>query len=146
MTQTEISTAIDVKTGGTLSKLLENLMESGIIRAYPRYGKERVETVYQLIDFFSLFYLRFIQGKQAKKGICKCCQSVCCVGQFVFRPLKSDAFSSGSPLYLQNNEEPASLAGSSSYVHPEGLRRYLRGVLQHYLASYRALIVFSETI
>ena len=64
------------------------------------------------------------------------------------------------------------MAGSSSYVHPEGLRRYLRGVLQHYLAllfylagseivvrevlllgllynclaSYRALIVFSETI
>ena len=69
MTQKEISTAIDVKTGGTLTKLLENLMESGIIRAYPRYGKERVETVYQLIDFFSLFYLRFIQGKQAKKGI-----------------------------------------------------------------------------
>ena len=28
-----------------------------------------METVYQLIDFFSLFYLRFIQGKQAKKGV-----------------------------------------------------------------------------
>ena len=69
MTQKEISTAIDIKTGGTLTKLLENLIESGIIRTYPRYGKERVETVYQLIDFFSLFYLRFIQGKQAKKGI-----------------------------------------------------------------------------
>lgn len=26
------------------------------------------------------------------------------------------------------------MAGSSSYVHPERLRRYLRGVLQHYLA------------
>lgn len=53
MTQKEISTAIDVKTGGTLSSLLENLMESGIVRAYPRYGGERVETVYQLVDFFS---------------------------------------------------------------------------------------------
>ena len=34
MTQKEISTAIDVKSGGTLTKLLENLMESGIIRAF----------------------------------------------------------------------------------------------------------------
>ena len=40
MTQKEISTAIDVKTGGTLTKMLENLMESGIIRAYPRYGRD----------------------------------------------------------------------------------------------------------
>ncbi len=69
MTQKEISDTIHLKSGGSLSKLLENLKESGIIRAYPRYGKERVETVYQLIDFFSLFYLRFILGKQAKKGI-----------------------------------------------------------------------------
>ncbi|MBQ9652313.1 MAG: ATP-binding protein, partial [Prevotella sp.] len=36
MTQKEISTSIDVKSGGTLTKLLENLMESGIIRAYIR--------------------------------------------------------------------------------------------------------------
>ena len=69
MTQKEISSAIHMKSGGSLTKLLENLMESGIIRQYPRYGKKRVETVYQLIDFFSLFYLRFIQNKQQKKGM-----------------------------------------------------------------------------
>ena len=56
MTQKEISTAIDVKTGGTLTKMLENLMESGIIRAYPRYGKVRVETVY-------LCEMKFTGGK-----------------------------------------------------------------------------------
>ena len=67
MTQKEISSAIHMKSGGSLTKLLENLMESGIIRQYPRYGKKRVETVYQLIDFFSLFYLRFVQNKQQKK-------------------------------------------------------------------------------
>lgn len=69
MTQKEISSAIHMKSGGSLTKLLENLMESGIIRQYPRYGKKRVETVYQLIDFFSLFYLRFVQNKQQKKGM-----------------------------------------------------------------------------
>ena len=69
MTQDEISKITGIKRGGTLSKLLDNLWESGIIREYPRYGKARVETVYQLIDFFSLFYLRFAESKQTKKGI-----------------------------------------------------------------------------
>ena len=68
MTQAEISTKVNIKSGGTLSKLLDNLRESGIIREYPRYGKQRVETVYQLKDFFSLFYLRFVHGKQTQKG------------------------------------------------------------------------------
>ena len=69
MTQTEISTAIGVKSGGTLSKQLLNLTESGVVRTYPRYGKERVETLYQLTDFFSLFYLRFVSGKQVRPGL-----------------------------------------------------------------------------
>lgn len=68
MTQAEISEATGIKTGGTLSKLLENLRESGITREYPRYGKERVEKMYQLKDFFSLFYLRFVSKKQVKAG------------------------------------------------------------------------------
>lgn len=69
MTQGEIADAVKLKSGGTLSKLLGNLKESGIIREYPRYGKQRVETIYQLKDFFSLFYLRFILGKQPQKGL-----------------------------------------------------------------------------
>ncbi|MBQ7691508.1 MAG: ATP-binding protein [Muribaculaceae bacterium] len=64
MTQAEIGDAIGMKSGGSLTNLLDNLRESGIVRGYPRYGKRRVETVYQLIDFFSLFYLRFADSKQ----------------------------------------------------------------------------------
>lgn len=69
MTQSEILYATKMESGGTFSKLLDNLHESGVIRKYPRYGKERVETVYQLIDFFSLFYLRFVEGVQCKSGM-----------------------------------------------------------------------------
>lgn len=71
MTQKEISEATGIKTGGSLTKLLDNLRESGITREYPRYGKERVENVYQLKDFFSLFYLRFAYHKQVKSGYWK---------------------------------------------------------------------------
>ena len=61
--------AIGVKSGGTLSKHLKNLLESGVVRQYPRYGKERVEQVYQLVDFFSLFYLRFVYGHTTRRGM-----------------------------------------------------------------------------
>ncbi len=69
MTQGEIVEALDVKSGGTLSKQLDNLLESDVVRKYPRYGKPRVETVYQLTDFFSLFYLRFVSGQQVRPGM-----------------------------------------------------------------------------
>ena len=69
MTQRNLADATGMKSGGTFSELLDNLYESGIIRKYPRYGKERVETIYQLTDFFSLFYLRFIDGVQCQAGM-----------------------------------------------------------------------------
>jgi len=68
MTQADICNLTGMTAGGTLSKLLENLKESGIIREYPKYGKARVEMMYQLKDFFSLFYLRFIHNRQVKAG------------------------------------------------------------------------------
>ena len=68
MTRKELAEAVGIELGGTFSKILDNLHESGITREYPRYGKERVETVYQLKDFFSLFYLHFIYGKGTDAG------------------------------------------------------------------------------
>jgi hypothetical protein len=61
MTRAEIESHLKIKSGGTLSKMLDNLIESGIIKTYKRYGEARVTTIYQLKDFFSLFYLRFIE-------------------------------------------------------------------------------------
>lgn len=54
MTRRELAEAVGMELGGTFSKLLDNLHESGITREYPRYGKERVETVYQLKDFLAV--------------------------------------------------------------------------------------------
>ena len=68
MTRKELAEAVGIELGGTFSKILDNLHESGITREYPRYGKERVETVYQLKDFFSMFYLHFIYGKGTDAG------------------------------------------------------------------------------
>ena len=62
ITQEQICKATGLSSGGTLSDMLENLIESDILRTYPRYGGERVETIYQVKDFFSLFYVHFLAG------------------------------------------------------------------------------------
>ena len=61
MTRSQLLEAVDKKGGGTFTEVLENLLDSGVIRSYPRYGGPRKETVYQLTDFFTLFYLRFVE-------------------------------------------------------------------------------------
>jgi len=43
-----------------LSKLLGELEQSGFINVYGGYGKKVKESLYRLIDFYSLFYLTFI--------------------------------------------------------------------------------------
>jgi AAA+ ATPase superfamily predicted ATPase len=62
MTRDELLKAIGKKGGGSFSDILENLIDSGIIRSYTLYGSPRKQTVYQLVDFFTLFYLRFVEN------------------------------------------------------------------------------------
>lgn len=69
MTRNEVAASIKMASGGTLTTMLDNLEQSGIIANYSRYGGARKETVYQLVDFFSLFYLTHIRnGKSKGKG------------------------------------------------------------------------------
>ena len=65
MTRTELLKAVEKKGGGRFSDVLENLIDSGIIRSYSLYGGARKQTVYQLVDFFTLFYLRFVENSDA---------------------------------------------------------------------------------
>lgn len=65
MTRKEILDATKISGGGTFTKIIDNLRECGIIREYPRYGKERKETVYQLCDFFTMFYLNFVKSSHS---------------------------------------------------------------------------------
>ena len=65
MTRNELIEAAKISGGGTFTKLMSNLIESGIVKTYPRYGGKRVQTVYQLCDFFSIFCLTFVEpGKK----------------------------------------------------------------------------------
>lgn len=52
-----------VPNGGGASKVLSELELSGFIRKYVPFGKQTKDALYQLVDFYSLFYLKFIKGK-----------------------------------------------------------------------------------
>lgn len=64
LTREEIQQASKLPTGGGLTRLLEELEESGFIRRYVPFGKQSRNSLYQLCDFFSLFHTRFIKGKK----------------------------------------------------------------------------------
>ena len=61
LTRTEITAHADMAKGGTVSKVLEELLESGFISSFRPFGKKKKDILYRLTDEYSLFYLYFIQ-------------------------------------------------------------------------------------
>lgn len=62
MTRTELIDAARIADGGLLTKVLHNLADCDFIRQYTAFGKNKRGTVYQLIDLFTLFHLRYVKG------------------------------------------------------------------------------------
>ena len=63
MTREEIVSAVGLKDSGKLSRILEELEESGFIRIYSPIGRVKRGSIYQLVDAYTLFYLTFMRGK-----------------------------------------------------------------------------------
>lgn len=64
MTRQEIIVAIKKNEGGKLTSILEGLEQCDFIRSYQSIGKRKKDTVFQLIDNFTLFYFKFLDGKK----------------------------------------------------------------------------------
>ena len=54
--------ATKLPNGGNTSAVLRELEESNFIRKYNTFGKPKNNAIYQLTDFYSLFYLKFIKN------------------------------------------------------------------------------------
>lgn len=61
MTQNDIAEAIHSEQNGTLSDALTNLCKCDFLRTYRAFGKKQKEQMYQLVDLYSLFYLKFVE-------------------------------------------------------------------------------------
>ena len=65
MTRCELTGADGISDGGTLTRILRDLTLSGFVREYTSFGKKKKDSLYQLVDFFSLFDIRF-RSKRAE--------------------------------------------------------------------------------
>jgi AAA+ ATPase superfamily predicted ATPase len=60
LSREEIIQFAKLPNGGGTSKVLEELELSGFIRKYVPYGKKVKDSLYQLVDFYTLFYFKFL--------------------------------------------------------------------------------------
>lgn len=63
MTRDDIIENSNLITNGLLTKYLEDLGNCGFIRRYQAIGSKTKNALYQLVDNFTLFYFRFMEGK-----------------------------------------------------------------------------------
>jgi len=61
MTQKELYAELKTKPSGSLTKVLKELEQCGFIRRYRDFTKKKNGQYYQLVDFFSLFYLKHMK-------------------------------------------------------------------------------------
>jgi len=64
MTRDEIIESANLITNGQLTKYLEDLENCGFIRKYQAIGSKTKNSLYQLIDNFTLFYFKFMEGRK----------------------------------------------------------------------------------
>jgi AAA+ ATPase superfamily predicted ATPase len=64
LTRNEIIDTCGFTTGGGITKLLDELQESGFIEAYIPFDKNVKQSIYKLSDEYSAFYLKFMEGNK----------------------------------------------------------------------------------
>lgn len=62
LTRSEIVEISKLENNGTLSDMIENLIECGFVRKYCHTGKKLRDALYQLVDFYTIFYYQFVKN------------------------------------------------------------------------------------
>jgi hypothetical protein len=65
LNRNELIAGGSLTTGGTLTQILEELLESGFISEYIPFAKTNRDAIYKLTDEYSLFYLKFIENSKS---------------------------------------------------------------------------------
>ncbi len=64
LTRKELINEAKLEDNGLLTEMLKNLKDSLFVRAYNTFGYGEKNVVYQIADYFTLYYLRFMKGRQ----------------------------------------------------------------------------------
>lgn len=65
LTYSEISRALRIE-GERLTIILKNLVRCDFLISYTQYGNKSKGTIYRLVDFYTLFYYKFLQENDGK--------------------------------------------------------------------------------
>ncbi len=68
ITRNELLETGKIVTGGGISTVLDELTESGFIEKFVPFEHKNRDSIYRLIDEFSLFYMRFMKPGKIQKG------------------------------------------------------------------------------
>jgi len=63
-TRQEIVSETKLTSGGGLAKILGDLEQCGLIRKYQSYQKKNRDAVYQLMDFYTLFHMKYLRDEE----------------------------------------------------------------------------------
>lgn len=66
MTKQEIITALKIEDNGNLTEVLDNLCKCDFLRRYNAVGKKERDVMYQLIDHYCLFYIRYVKNDRSQ--------------------------------------------------------------------------------
>ncbi|MDO4962037.1 MAG: ATP-binding protein [Eubacteriales bacterium] len=66
LTREEIASQTRIPAGGDLTKILNNLSLSGFVRLSRFYNNKKKNALYQLADYYTLFYFRYIKDRYGK--------------------------------------------------------------------------------
>ena len=66
LTRNEIISTCQIKSGGSISVIIDELTESGFIACQHTFGRNTKDSIYKLIDEFSIFYLYFMATKKVQ--------------------------------------------------------------------------------
>lgn len=70
LTRSQILQETGWPDGGSVTRLLNELEQSDFISSIPPFDKKKKDTLYRLTDNYSLFYLKFMEGKRkGEEGI-----------------------------------------------------------------------------
>lgn len=66
LTKAEIHEKTKLPSNGAFTKVLENLVNSGFVRVYPYFGDKKTKALYQLSDYYTMFYYKFLKNKEGR--------------------------------------------------------------------------------
>lgn len=66
MNRKELIASTKLSDNAAFTKMLENLMDSGFISSYNFFGNKKRGIVYQLTDYYTMFYFRFVKDNYGK--------------------------------------------------------------------------------